>query len=100
MDPESGNVHLAHFFHQALTGSGLFLLAHHAGLLEMLALLHFGKNACFFNLLLEATQSDIEVVVFVQKDSGHWLSPPTRKILLTQKREQKKKDTWDSAKCQ
>ena len=65
-------VHLTHFLQQTLAGGGLFLLAHDARLFEVLALLHFRQNASLFHLLLEAAQSDIEVVVvFVQeKTSG------------------------------
>ena len=75
-------VHLTHFLQQTLAGGGLFLLAHDARLFEVLALLHFRQNASLFHLLLEAAQSDIEVVVvFVQKDSGLWSSPPLCEIL-------------------
>ena len=66
------HVDLAHFFQQTLAGGGFLLLAHDAGLFVVLALLHFGKDAGLFNLLLETTQGNIEVVfVFGKKYSGH-----------------------------
>ena len=66
------HVNLAHLLHKALTGSSLLLLAHDAGLFVVLALLHFRKNAGLLHLLLEAAQSDVEIViVFVEKNTGH-----------------------------
>ena len=48
----------------------LLLLTHDAGLFVVLALLHFGKNAGLFHLLLKTTQGNVEVVVFVKEHSG------------------------------
>ena len=56
-------VHFSHFLQQALTGGGLFLLAHDARLFVVLAFFLFRKNAGFFNLLLKATQCDIDAVL-------------------------------------
>ena len=62
----SGGSAFTHFFYQALTGSGFFLLPHDAGFFKMLAFFHFRKNAGLFYLLFEAAQGDIEIItVFV-----------------------------------
>ncbi len=55
----------AHFFCKPfLSGSFLFLLLH-AGLFVMLTLLQLGQDSCLFDLLLETTQGDVEVVTIV-----------------------------------
>jgi len=73
-------VHFSHFLQQTLTGGGLFLLAHDAGLFVVLALLHFGKNTGLFHLLLETAKRDVEaVVVIVKIYSGQNNHLPMRK---------------------
>ena len=48
-------------------------LAHDAWLFIVLALFHFRKNACFLNLLFEAAQGKIEIVIiFVQEYPGQY----------------------------
>ena len=42
----------------------------------MLTLFQLGQDSSFFNLFLEATQGDIEIVIFIKVNAGQSKSPP------------------------
>ena len=58
-----------------LTCCHAFTLDLHGRFFVVLALTNFGKNACFFALLLESAHSAVEGFAFFQFDNWHIIHP-------------------------